>query len=199
MTEEKSVVYREPRWKRAMDIVLGGIFAVVALPVFAVCWVGILTTSHGPALYWSRRVGKGNRIIMMPKFRTMRVGTPEAATHLLEDPSKYITPIGRVLRKTSIDELPQLFSVLKGELSLVGPRPALFNQYELIALRTVAGVHRITPGITGLAQVNGRDDVGLTDKVRYDAEYMRTLSFLRDIRIIGHTVIIILKAHGVRH
>ena len=127
------------------------------------------------------------------------MGTPQLATHLLENPGNYVTPIGRFLRKTSIDELPQFFSVLKGELSLVGPRPALFNQHDLTALRTDAGVHRMTPGITGLAQVNGRDDLGLSDKVKYDIEYMRGFSFLNDVRIIGLTVMRVLNADGVRH
>jgi O-antigen biosynthesis protein WbqP len=192
-------IYSVPFWKRAVDIVLGGVAALVALPIFAVCCIAIRATSRGPALYWSPRVGKGNRIIMMPKFRTMFMGTPQLATHLLENPGNYVTPIGRFLRKTSIDELPQFFSVLKGELSLVGPRPALFNQHDLTALRTDAGVHRMTPGITGLAQVNGRDDLGLSDKVKYDIEYMRGFSFLNDVRIIGLTVMRVLNADGVRH
>jgi O-antigen biosynthesis protein WbqP len=144
-------------------------------------------------------VGKDNGIFLMPKFRTMRTDAPQVATHLLKDPGQYITRVGRFLRKTSLDELPQLISVLKGDLSLVGPRPALFNQSDLISMRTQAGVDRLMPGITGLAQVNGRDDLEISVKVRYDTEYANTMSLANDLKIIGLTVVKVFRREGVRH
>lgn len=191
--------YRQPRWKRAMDLalVLGSAFMV--LPLLVLCWLAVWLTSRGPALHWSRRVGKDNCHFLMPKFRTMRIDTPQVATHLLKDPERYVTSVGRFLRKTSLDELPQLVSVLKGDLSLVGPRPALFNQDDLVALRTRAGVHRLVPGITGWAQVNGRDEIPIHVKVRYDAEYMELQSLRFDLRVIALTALKVLKAEGVTH
>src|SRR5882672_2514096 len=161
--------YRLPAWKRGMDLALGGIVLFLSAPLFALCWAAVRLTSPGPALHWSRRVGKDNRLFDMPKFRTMHIGAPQVATHLLPQPKSYLTPIGALLRKTSLDELPQLLSVWRGDLSLVGPRPALFNQDDLVALRTRSGLHRLVPGITGWAQVNGRDELEIPLKVRYDA------------------------------
>jgi O-antigen biosynthesis protein WbqP len=182
-----------------MDLVLGGMLLILSSPLFLLCWAAVRRTSAGPALHWSRRVGKDNRLFDMPKFRTMRADTPQVATHLLRQPERYLTPIGALLRKTSLDELPQLVSVWKGDLSLVGPRPALFNQQDLIALRTRYGVDRLVPGITGWAQVNGRDGLEIPRKVRYDAEYMAGQSFWLDLKIMALTLWRVLKAEGVQH
>ncbi|MGA2979421.1 MAG: sugar transferase [Terriglobales bacterium] len=182
-----------------MDLVLGGVLLILTSPLLVVCWAAVRLTSPGPALHWSKRIGKDNRTFVMPKFRTMRVDTPQVATHLLQQPGRYLTPIGALLRKTSLDELPQLVSVCSGDLSLVGPRPALFNQHDLIALRTRYGVHRLVPGITGWAQVNGRDGLEISRKVRYDAEYMAAQSLPLDLEIITLTFWRVLKAEGVHH
>ena len=185
--------------KRAFDLFLVLLAAMVlALPILLVALV-VRATSPGPALYWSDRVGAGNRIFRMPKFRTMRVGTPAVATHRLADPERYLTPIGGFLRRTSLDELPQLWSVLIGDMSFVGPRPALFNQDDLVALRTGRGVHRLLPGITGWAQVNGRDDLPIPVKVEFDAEYLRRQSFGFDLKILLLTLFKVAKASGVSH
>ena len=191
--------YRLPAWKRGMDLVLGGMLLILSSPLLALCWAAVRLTSPGPALHWSRRVGKDNRFFVMPKFRTMRVNAPQVATHLLQQPKRYLTPIGALLRKTSLDELPQLASVWRGDLSLVGPRPALFNQNDLVGLRTRHGVHRMVPGITGWAQVNGRDELEIPLKVRYDAEYMEAQSLLLDLKIIALTLWRVLKTEGVHH
>jgi len=191
--------HRLPAWKRGLDLSLGGTLLLLLSPLFLLCWAAVRLTSPGPALHWSKRVGKDKRIFLMPKFRTMRAGTPQVATHLLRQPERYLTPIGAFLRKTSLDELPQLFSVWRGDLSLVGPRPALFNQHDLVALRTRYGVHRLVPGMTGWAQVNGRDELGIPRKVRYDAEYMAAQSFSLDLKIITLTLWRVLKAEGVQH
>lgn len=185
--------------KRLFDLGLI-VFAVAALAVPGAL-VGILVklTSPGPVLYWSDRVGRHNRIFRMPKFRTMRTGTPTVATHLLADPSSHLTPIGAFLRKTSLDELPQLWSILKGDMSIVGPRPALFNQDDLIALRTERGVHTLLPGLTGWAQVNGRDELPIPVKVAFDAEYLIRRSLWFDCYIIWLTVIKVLKQDGITH
>lgn len=156
-------------------------------------------TSPGPVLYWSDRIGKHNAVFSMPKFRTMRVGTPAVATHLMTDPARYLTPAGAFLRKSSLDELPQLWSILIGDMSFVGPRPALFNQDDLIALRTKFGVHELTPGLTGLAQVRGRDDLPIPDKVKLDVEYLRNRSLWYDMRILGLTIVSVLRRDGVTH
>ncbi len=182
-----------------MDLALGGILAILSGPIFLLCWVAIRLTSAGPALHWSERVGKDNCLFAMPKFRTMRLDTPALATHLLSNPERYLTPIGAFLRKTSLDELPQLVSVCRGDMSLVGPRPALFNQDDLVALRTGRGVHRLVPGITGWAQVNGRDMLAIPDKVGYDAEYMAQQSPVLDLRILRLTLWRVLKRGGVQH
>ncbi len=170
----------------------------LALPLLAVA-LAVKLTSPGPVLYWSDRVGRNNRIFRMPKFRSMRTGTPAVATHLLKDPDVWLTPIGAFLRKTSLDELPQLWSILAGDMSIVGPRPALFNQDDLVALRTERGVHELMPGLTGWAQVNGRDELPIPQKVALDAEYLRRRSFLFDLRILWLTVVKVLKRDGVSH
>jgi O-antigen biosynthesis protein WbqP len=182
-----------------MDLFLGGTLVILSSPLLLLCWAAVRLTSPGPALHWSRRVGKDNRLFDMPKFRTMRVNTPQVPTHLLQQPRRYLTPIGAVLRKTSLDELPQLVSVWRGDLTLVGPRPALFNQDDLVTLRTHHGVHRLVPGITGWAQINGRDDLGTPVKVRYDAEYMKAQSLPLDLKIMTLTLWRVIKAEGVKH
>ena len=165
----------------------------------AVIAVAVKLTSIGSILYWSDRVGRDNRIFRMPKFRTMNLGTPEVATHLLSDPKAHLTIIGSFLRKTSLDELPQIYSVLKGDLSFVGPRPALHNQNDLVALRTEHGVHELTPGLTGWAQVNGRDDLPISQKVEYDCEYLRKRAFLFDLKILCLTFLTVIRRDGVAH
>ena len=185
--------------KRLFDLLLALCVAVVlALPV-AVVAVAVRLTSAGPALYWSDRVGRGNKIFKMPKFRSMRVGTPAVATHLLADAKSHLTPIGSFLRKSSLDELPQLWSILAGDMSFVGPRPALFNQHDLIALRTQHGVHELVPGLTGWAQVNGRDELPIPDKVKLDVEYLQRQSLWFDIRILWLTFVKVLRRDGVSH
>jgi O-antigen biosynthesis protein WbqP len=185
--------------KRLFDLALAILVsAVLALPILIVA-VLVRLTSPGPALYWSDRVGRHNRIFRMPKFRSMRMGTPAVATHLLADPSAHLTPIGPFLRKSSLDELPQLWSILVGDMSFVGPRPALFNQDDLIALRTAQGVDALVPGLTGWAQINGRDELPIPDKVTLDAEYLRRRSLWFDIRILWLTAAKVLRRDGVSH
>ncbi len=185
--------------KRLFDLILGLCAAVVlALPILLVA-ILVRLTSTGPALYWSDRVGRGNRIFKMPKFRSMRVGTPAVATHLLQDPKVYLTPIGSFLRKSSLDELPQLWSILKGDMSFVGPRPALFNQDDLIALRTEKGVDQLVPGLTGWAQVNGRDELPIPAKVALDVEYLERCSLGFDTKILWLTFVKVLSRDGVSH
>lgn len=185
--------------KRLFDLVLALCAAVVlALPV-AVVAVAVRLTSKGPALYWSDRVGQGNKIFKMPKFRSMRIGTPAVATHLLQDPKAHLTPIGSFLRKSSLDELPQLWSILVGDMSFVGPRPALFNQQDLIALRTQHGVHELVPGLTGWAQVNGRDELPIPEKVKLDVAYLQRQSLWLDVRILWMTFVKVLRRDGVSH
>jgi len=161
--------------------------------------LAVSLTSTGSPLYWSTRVGRQNRIFKMPKFRTMQIDTPAVATHLLPDPDRWLTPIGSFLRKTSLDELPQLWSILKGEMSFVGPRPALFNQDDLVALRTERGIHLLTPGLTGWAQVNGRDELTIAEKVQFDAEYLAGQSFLFDMRILWLTLVRVITRDAVSH
>jgi O-antigen biosynthesis protein WbqP len=185
--------------KRATDIVVSGAaLFVLAVPLF---WLALLVmlTSRGPAIHWSKRVGQGNRIFPMPKFRTMRIDTPQVATHLMTDPDRWLTPVGGFLRKSSLDELPQLFSVFIGDMSLVGPRPALFNQDDLVALRTEAGVDQLQPGLTGWAQVNGRDELPIPVKVGLDVEYLRRRSWTFDMKIMWLTVAGVLGSKGVTH
>lgn len=185
--------------KRLFDLIVALIASVVLLLPLAVLAVLVRATSKGPALYWSDRVGQHNRIFRMPKFRTMRVDTPAVATHLLQDPDTYLTPIGPFLRKSSLDELPQLWSILKGDMSLVGPRPALFNQDDLIALRTQHGVHELVPGLTGWAQINGRDELPIPDKVKLDVEYLQRCSMVLDLTILLRTALSVLRRDGITH
>lgn len=185
--------------KRLFDLVATvavSIFLVV--PILAVT-LAVRMTSPGPALYWSDRVGRNNSVFKMPKFRSMRVDTPVVATHLLSTPDQWLTPIGLFLRKNSLDELPQLWSIIKGDMSFVGPRPALFNQHDLIALRTQYGVHELLPGLTGWAQINGRDSLPIHQKVTLDVEYKKHLSFWLDIRILWLTFIKVIVGDGVSH
>jgi len=185
--------------KRIFDLALALVACILlALPFFMVM-LAVRLTSPGQAFYWSYRVGRHNCLFKMPKFRTMRTNTPALATHLLQDPEQWLTPIGSFLRKSSLDELPQFWSILKGDMSFVGPRPALYNQDDLIALRTEAGVHTIQPGITGWAQVNGRDEILIPDKVKLDAQYKQRQTFWFDIYILWLTVLKVIKRDGVSH
>jgi O-antigen biosynthesis protein WbqP len=185
--------------KRAFDLLLAsGALLVLALPLMLVA-LAVRLTSPGPALYWSDRVGRGNRIFKMPKFRSMRTDTPAVATHLLENPGQWLTPIGSFLRKSSLDELPQLWSIFRGDMSFVGPRPALFNQHDLIALRQERGVHQLMPGLTGWAQINGRDELPIPQKVQLDEEYLQRRSFLFDLKILWLTAIKVKARDGVAH
>ncbi len=185
--------------KRVFDLAVAIVVAVVlALPILIVA-IAVRLTSPGPALYWSDRVGRHNRIFKMPKFRSMRIDTPAVATHLLQNPDQWLTPIGSFLRKSSLDELPQLWSILKGDMSFVGPRPALFNQQDLIALRTEKGVHELVPGLTGWAQVNGRDELPIPQKVEFDAEYLQRRSLLFDLKVLWMTTLKVLARDGVSH
>jgi len=185
--------------KKIFDLLFSLCLIIVfSVPIFIIA-VLIRLTSRGSALYWSDRVGVGNKIFKMPKFRTMQIDTPAVATHLLKEPDVYLTPIGHFLRKTSLDELPQLWSVLKGDMSFVGPRPALFNQEDLIALRTQKGVHQLIPGITGWAQINGRDDISILVKVEYDEYYLKNQFFFFDLKILWNTFFKVIKKEGVVH
>ena len=185
--------------KRIFDLTLSAVLIVLfGLPMACVA-VFIKLRSRGPALFWTDRVGINNRIFKMAKFRTMKLETPQVATHLMKNPAGYLIPGGAFLRTSSLDELPQLFNVLKGDMSFVGPRPALFNQDDLVALRTAKDVHTLTPGITGWAQVNGRDDLPIPQKVSFDEYYLKHRSFLFDLRIIFLTVFKVIKKEGVRH
>lgn len=185
--------------KRAFDLALAVVvLAILAVPLAIVALL-VRLTSPGPVLYWSERVGRNNAIFSMPKFRTMRVDTPAVATHLLADPARYLTPVGGMLRRTSLDELPQLWSIIRGDMSFVGPRPALFNQHDLIELRTAAGVHTLVPGLTGLAQVNGRDELSIPHKVQLDAEYLARRSMATDLHVLGLTIVRALRGDGVSH
>ncbi len=185
--------------KRLFDLIVGLAAAVfLVVPILMIAFF-VRLTSPGPALYWSDRVGYKNRIFKMPKFRSMRIDTPLVATHLLQNPDQWLTPIGSFLRKSSLDELPQLWSILNGEMSLVGPRPALFNQADLIALRTEKGLHVLLPGLTGWAQINGRDELPLSEKVQLDADYLQRRSFLFDLKILWMTVLKVAARDGVLH
>lgn len=185
--------------KRLFDLVMAlTVGFTLVLPILIVA-LAVRLTSPGPVLYWSDRVGRHNRIFKMPKFRSMRIDTPAVATHLLQNPDQWLTPIGSFLRKSSLDELPQLWSILKGDMSFVGPRPALFNQDDLIALRTQAGVHELPPGLTGWAQINGRDELPIRQKVKLDAEYLQRRSLWFDLRILWLTFIKVIQRDGVSH
>jgi O-antigen biosynthesis protein WbqP len=185
--------------KRLFDFITALVFLILfGIPMLIVSAL-VKLTSEGPVLYWSDRIGKNNILFKMPKFRTMQIDTPTVATHLLSNPDVYLTPIGKFLRKSSLDELPQLISILKGEMSFVGPRPALFNQDDLILLRTEKGVHILTPGLTGWAQINGRDELPIPVKVEFDEQYLKHRSFLFDLKIIFMTVFKVLKREGITH
>jgi O-antigen biosynthesis protein WbqP len=185
--------------KRCFDVLLAMTLLIVLLIPMMLVAFAVRLTSSGPALYWSERVGQNNVIFKMPKFRSMKINTKQVATHLMVNPKAHLTPIGGFLRKSSLDELPQLFSVLRGDLSFVGPRPALFNQQDLIELRTVRGIDKLIPGITGWAQVNGRDELSIPDKVKYDEEYFKRHTFLFDLKILWLTVIKVFFGRGVSH
>ncbi len=185
--------------KRLVDLVLVLSLAPVIVLLLLLVAILVRLTSPGPALYWSNRVGRHNRIFKMPKFRSMRIDTPAVATHLLQNPDHWLTPIGSFLRKSSLDELPQLWSIFKGDMSFVGPRPALFNQDDLIALRTELGVHELVPGLTGWAQVNGRDELPIPQKVHLDAEYMQRRSLFFDLKILWMTALKVRVGAGVSH
>ncbi len=188
-----------PYIKRGADFVLSLLALVCLSPLYIVLSAAVKVTSPGPALFKQRRVGRGGRIFTIYKFRTMRTDTPrDTATHLLSDPGRYITPVGAFLRRSSLDELPQFFNVLKGDMSIVGPRPALYNQYDLIAAREAAGVNKVRPGITGWAQINGRDELPIPVKVKYDREYVENLSLKMDVRCFFGSVLAVLRADGVR-
>ncbi len=185
--------------KRLFDLAVALVAAVFLALIILLVALAVRLTSPGPVLYWSDRVGRHNRIFKMPKFRSMRIDTPAVATHLLQNPDQWLTPIGSFLRKSSLDELPQLWSILKGDMSFVGPRPALFNQNDLIALRTEMGVHKLLPGLTGWAQVNGRDELPIPQKVQLDAEYLKRRSWYFDLKILWMTVLKVLARDGVSH
>lgn len=190
---------KNPLLKRLVDLLLACVAAVVLLLPVCLVALAVKLTSPGPVLYWSDRVGRHNRIFRMPKFRSMRVGTPAVATHLLADPASFLTPIGSFLRRSSLDELPQLWSILSGDMSFVGPRPALYNQHDLIALRSERGVDQLTPGLTGWAQVNGRDELPIAEKVEFDVAYLQRQSFCLDMHILWLTLLKVVRREGVAH
>ena len=185
--------------KRLFDLALASVACVLLIIPAMILGLVVRLTSDGPVLYWSDRVGRNNMLFRMPKFRSMKINTPAVATHLLDCPDQFLTPIGGVIRKTSLDEVPQLWSILRGDMSFVGPRPALFNQQDLIAFRTQRGVHTLTPGLTGWAQVNGRDELPILKKVELDVEYLRRQSLWFDVRILWMTAVKVLRRDGVAH
>lgn len=185
--------------KRIFDVAVALMFSVILLVPMLIVALAVRLTSKGAVLYWSDRVGKENRLFKMPKFRSMRVDTPAVATHLLRAPDQWLTPIGSFLRKSSLDELPQLWCILNGDMSFVGPRPALFNQHDLIELRTRHGVHELVPGLTGWAQINGRDELPIPQKVALDSEYLRERSFMFDLKIMCLTIVKVLRRDSVTH
>ena len=185
--------------KRFLDLIFAVVLIIIlSLPFLSIC-LAIRLTSEGSSIYWSDRVGRDNIIFRMPKFRSMRVDTPAMATHLLKDPELYLTPIGSFLRKSSLDELPQLWSILRGDMSFVGPRPALFNQDDLISLRSEAGLHKLLPGLTGWAQVSGRDELSIPQKIALEIEYMQRQSLWFDIKILWLTALKIISRNGLSH
>lgn len=185
--------------KRLFDLCLALLVALLLIPLILVLVIIVRLTSVGSVFYWSSRVGRHNNTFKMPKFRTMLVDTPAVATHLLPNPKQFLTPVGSFLRKTSLDELPQLWSIIKGDMSFVGPRPALFNQEDLIELRTQCGVDKLVPGLTGWAQINGRDELPIPDKVKLDVEYMNNQSILFDLKVIVMTILKVIGRDGVQH
>lgn len=185
--------------KRIFDLAMACVLLIVLVfPIIIIALI-IKVTSEGHVLHWSKRIGVNNKIFLMPKFRTMLINTPDVATHLLNEPEKYLTAPGPFLRKYSLDEIPQLWSILKGDMSFVGPRPALFNQDDLISLRTEKGIHNLVPGITGWAQINGRDDLPIPQKVLYEEIYLKNWSFLFDLKILYLTSLKVIRAEGVKH
>ncbi len=199
LVKPRSLVFKSVFLKRLFYLLICFVVGLMLLPFFVIITLTVRLTSRGPVLYWSDRVGLNNSIFRMPKFRTMQINTPAVATHLLANPDQYLTPIGSFLRKTSLDELPQLWSIIKGDMSFVGPRPALFNQDDLIALRTQCGVHELVPGLTGWAQINGRDELPIPDKVKLDVEYLHRQSLWFDIKILWLTFIKVVRRDGVSH
>jgi len=193
------MMFQQKHLTKIIDLSLSFLLTIALSIILLVVAILIRSTSKGPSLYWSDRVGKNNKIFKMPKFRSMLIDAPTVATHLLDNPDAYLSPIGGFLRSTSLDELPQLFSVLKGDMSFVGPRPALYNQEDLIALRTEKGVDKLLPGITGWAQVNGRDELSISDKVALDVEYLNRQSFWFDMKILWMTFLKVVKRDGVSH
>lgn len=185
--------------KRVFDLLLSITLLIFLAPLTIFCFLLVKITSKGPALYWSKRVGVDNSIFLMPKFRSMKIDTPQLATHLLPDTETFLTPVGSFIRKTSLDELPQLWSVLSGDMSFVGPRPALFNQDDLIKLRTETGVHTLRPGITGYAQINGRDTISIDEKAKLDFFYKNNKGFVFDLKIIFSTALSVLKKNDISH
>jgi len=185
--------------KRFFDFIFVILAAGILVVPFFIVFFAVKLTSTGSAFYWSDRLGRDNKLFKMPKFRTMRINTPPLATHLLQNPEQYLTPIGSFLRKSSLDELPQLWSILKGDMSFVGPRPALFNQDDLIALRTEYGVDKLTPGLTGWAQINGRDELPIPEKVKLDVEYLNSQSLVMDFKIISLTLLKVIRRDGIKH
>lgn len=186
-------------WKRIFDFTLALVLILLFSGLFILLALAIMFTSEGPILHWSKRIGRNNKLFLMPKFRSMKVNTPQLATHLLSDASHFLTPIGGFIRKTSLDELPQLWSVLIGDMSFVGPRPALFNQDDLIRLRQEKGIECLRPGITGWAQINGRDELPIPTKVAFDDHYLRHASFALDLKILLLTALKVLRREGVKH
>ena len=189
----------DQRMKRIFDFSLAILAGIILLAPAILVGLFVKLSSKGPVIYWSDRVGCKNKIFKMPKFRTMLIETPAVATHLLPDPAKYLTPIGSFLRKSSLDELPQLWSILSGDMSFVGPRPALFNQEDLIALRTRYGVSELVPGLTGWAQINGRDELPIPEKVKLDVEYLNNRTLFLDIKIIFLTFLKVIRRDGITH
>ncbi len=185
--------------KRFFDLIFAFFIGLFLIPLMLFIAVSIKISSKGNIIYWSKRIGLLNKPFLMPKFRTMAIEAPDLATHLIGNPECYLTPIGSFLRKTSFDELPQIWSILVGDMSFVGPRPALFNQYDLIELRTIKGVHNLVPGLTGWAQVNGRDDLSIFSKVNFDEQYLKKKSFTFDLKILFLTFIKVIKKEGVKH
>ena len=182
-----------------IDFMFAIILFILLLPLMIIISLLIKMSSNGPVIFWSDRVGKNNKLFTMPKFRTMIIETPDVATHLLNNPVSYYSPVGSFLRKTSLDEIPQLFSIIKGDMRFIGPRPALYNQDDLIKLRSEKGIDSIKPGITGWAQVNGRDNISIREKVLLDEEYLKSLSLWKDIRIIFMTILKVLSKESIKH
>jgi O-antigen biosynthesis protein WbqP len=190
---------REIMTMRFFNVVLSLIVGVLLIIPFMIVWILVKITSPGPAIHWSKRIGRNNAVFLMPKFRTMLIDTPQVATHLLSNGKSYLTPVGSFLRKTSLDEIPQLWSVIIGDMNLVGPRPALFNQDDLKKLRTEYGIEKLAPGVTGWAQINGRDELSIEEKVKYDKEYLERRSLSFDIKIIFLTAYKVLRRDNIQH